>query len=76
MQIISKKKKRRTAARIGFLWFWLKSLPVGDFAIATEVLCDICNDLGLSWEDVHRAATHMAEATALHRKVGTDNENP
>ena len=68
MLIIGKNKKRRIAARLGFLWFWLKSLRVGDFAIATEVLCDICNDLEISWEDVHHASTHMAEAVAGRRE--------
>lgn len=68
MLIIKKNKKRRIAARLGFLWFWVQSLKPGDFAIATEVLCELCNDLEISWEDVHNASTHMAEAVALRRK--------
>lgn len=76
MQIISKSKKRRIAARMGFLWFWLKSLKPGDFAIATEVLCNLCHDLQISWEDVHRASTAMAEAVAMKTGGKKDGNAP
>lgn len=74
MLIIGKNKKRRIAIRLGFLWFWMKSLSPTDFDMATEILCNLCHDLNIEWELVHKASTQMAEIVALHRRVVGDNE--
>lgn len=70
MQIISKKKKKRIGARLGFLWFYMKSLSPADFDIATKLLCELCLELEIPWEMVHEAATRMAETVARVKEDG------
>ena len=71
--IIGKNKKRRIAIRLGYLWFWIKSLSPTDFDMATEILCNLCSDLDVEWELVQKASTSLSEVMS-HRKKVTDHE--
>ena len=73
MMIIGKNKKRRIAIRLGYLWFWIKSLSPTYFDMATEIFCNLCSDLDVEWELVQKASTRLAEVMS-HRKKVTDNE--
>ncbi len=74
MQIITNKKKKHIGAGLGYLWFYLKSLKPYDFDTATRILCTICVELGIPWEMVHEASTHIAEEVAGIKKEN-DHEN-
>lgn len=60
--LISKRKKRRIALRLGFLWAYIKRIENAQyFAEATEVLAELCIDLGIAWRLIENGAKVLQE---------------
>lgn len=71
--LISKSKKRRIALRLGFLWAYIKRLEnVHRFGEATEVLSDLCIDLGIEWRLIENGAKVLEELMNLEERMGTN----
>ena len=68
MLIIGKSKKRRIAARLGFLLCLISLLPVYEFDLAVEVLCNLAYDLEMEWGAVQEGSKYMAEVMESRRK--------
>lgn len=50
------KKKKRIAFLLGCLWYYIKRIEdVNRFAEATEIMTNVCVDLGIDWEQVNNA---------------------
>ena len=50
------KKKKRIAFLLGCLWYYIKRIEdVRTFAEATEIITDVCVELGIDWEQVNNA---------------------
>ena len=52
------KKKKRIAFLLGCLWYYIKRMEgVSRFAEATDIITDVCVELGIDWEQVKNAET-------------------
>lgn len=50
------KKKKRIVFLFGCLWYYIKRIEdVNRFAEATEILTNVCVELGIDWEQVNNA---------------------
>ena len=50
------KKKKRIAFLLGCLWYYIKRIEdVDGFAEATDIMTDVCVELGIDWEQVSDA---------------------
>lgn len=50
------KKKKRIAFLLGFLWYYIKRMEdVNRFAEATDIMTDVCVEMGIDWEQVNNA---------------------
>ena len=50
------KKKKRIAFLFGCLWYYIKRIEdVNRFAEATDIMADVCVELGIDWEKVNNA---------------------
>ena len=50
------KKKKRIAFLLGCLWYYIKRIEdVDRFAEATDIMTDVCVELGIDWEEVNNA---------------------
>jgi hypothetical protein len=62
MLLITKKKKRRIAAHLGFLWFYIRRIvEPEEFMDAAEVFTDLCIDFEIDWKWVMLAADRYGE---------------
>ena len=49
-------KKKRITFLLGCLWYYIKKMKdVRIFAEATEIITDVCVELGIDWEQVNNA---------------------
>ena len=52
------KKKKRIAFLLGCLWYYIKRIEdVYRFAEATDIMTDVCVEMGIDWEQVTNAET-------------------
>ena len=52
------KKKKRIAFLLGCLWYYIKRIEdVDRFAEATDIMTDVCVEMGIDWEQVSNAET-------------------
>ena len=59
-------KKKRIAFLLGCLWYYIKRIEdVNRFAEATEIITDICVELGIDWEQVNNAEKAYKTWTAF-----------
>ena len=50
------KKKKRIAFLLGCLWYYIKRMEdVSRFVEATDIITDVCVELGIDWEQVNNA---------------------
>ena len=50
------KKKKRIAFLLGCLWYYIKRMEdVSRFFEATDIMSDVCVELGIDWEQVNNA---------------------
>lgn len=50
------KKKKRIVFLFGCLWYYIKRMEdVRRFVEATDIMTDVCVDLGIDWEQVNNA---------------------
>lgn len=50
------KKKKRISFLLGCMWYYVKKIEdVDRFAEATEILTDVCVELGIDWGKVNNA---------------------
>ena len=50
------KKKKHIAFLLGCLWYYIKRMEdVRRFAEATDILTNVCVELGIDWEQVNNA---------------------
>ena len=50
------KKKKNIAFLLGCLWYYIKRIEdVNRFAEATDILTNVCVELGIDWEQVDNA---------------------
>ena len=50
------KKKKRIAFLLGCLWYYIKRMEdVDRFAESTDIMTDVCVELGIDWEKVNNA---------------------
>ena len=50
------KKKKRIAFLLGCLWYHIKRIEdVNRFSEATEIMTNVCVELGIDWEQVNNA---------------------
>lgn len=62
MLLITKKRKKRIAAHLGFLWFFIRRIvEPEEFMDAAEVLTDLCVDFGIEWDWVAKAVDRYDE---------------
>ena len=48
------KKKKRIAFLLGCLWYYIKRMEdVRRFVEATDIMTDVCVELGIDWEQVN-----------------------
>lgn len=62
MLLITKKRKNRIAAHLGFLWFYIRRIvEPEEFMDAAEVFTDLCVDFGIDWDWIVKAADRYGE---------------
>ena len=50
------KKKKHITFLLGCLWYYIKRIEdVNRFAEATDIMTDVCVELGIDWEKVNNA---------------------
>ena len=50
------KKKKRIAFLLGCLWYYIKRMEdVSSFVETTDIITDVCVELGIDWEQVNNA---------------------
>ena len=50
------KKKKRIAFLFGCLWYYIKRMEdVRRFVEATDIMTDVCVEMGIDWEQVNNA---------------------
>ena len=60
------KKKKRIAFLLGCLWYYIKRIEdVNRFAEATDIMTDVCVELGIDWEKVNNAEKAYKTWTAF-----------
>ena len=70
MFLIGKKKKKRIAARLGFLWHYIREIEdIREFAIATDILADLCVDLNVDIEMVIEASNVYKHVSDIERRM-------
>ena len=59
------KKKKRITFLLGCLWYYIKRIEdVDRFADATDIMTDVCVELGIDWENVNNAEKAYTTWTA------------
>lgn len=62
MLLITKKRKKRIAAHLGFLWFYIRRIEdPRAFVEAAERFTDLCVDFGIDWDWIVKAADRYGE---------------
>ena len=60
------KKKKRITFLLGCLWYYIKRIEdVDRFVEATEIMADVCVELGIDWEKVNNAEKAYTTWTAF-----------
>ena len=55
------KKKKHITFLLGCLWYYIKRIEdVDRFAEATDIITDVCVEMGIDWEQVTNAETWYA----------------
>lgn len=75
MLLITKKKKRRIAAHLGFLWFYIRRIEdPRAFVEAAERFTDLCVDFEIDWRWIVQAADRYERVwrnvDAIKRGIG------